>query len=42
MLDFHGNPLSDDELERQKGKIKKGTFVVGLWLVNVRILLRRT
>ena len=28
MLDFHGNPLSEDELERQREKIKKGPFVI--------------
>ena len=28
MLDFHGKPLSQDELERQNGKIKKGPLVV--------------
>ena len=28
VLDFHGNPLGDDELERQRGKIRKGPFVV--------------
>ena len=27
MLDFHGNPLSDDELERQKRKMKEGPLV---------------
>ena len=28
VLDFHGNPLSENELERQTGKIKKGPLVV--------------
>ena len=28
LLDFHGNPLDEAELERQMGKIKKGHFVV--------------
>ena len=28
VLDFHGNPLSDDELERQGEKIRKGSPVV--------------
>ena len=28
VLDFHGNPVSDDELERQREKIRKGPFVV--------------
>ena len=28
VLDFHGNPLSGDELERHRGKIKKGPIVV--------------
>ena len=28
MLDFHGNPLSEDELERQREKIRKGPLVV--------------
>ena len=28
VLQFHGNPLSEDELERQKEKIKKGPLVV--------------
>ena len=28
VLDFHGSPLSADELERQRGKIKKSPFVV--------------
>ena len=28
VLDFHGNPLSEDELERQRKKIKKGPLVV--------------
>ena len=28
VLDFHGNPLSEDELERQRKKIRKGLFVV--------------
>ena len=28
VLDFHGNPISKIELERQVGKIKKGPFVV--------------
>ena len=27
-LDFQGNPLSEDELERQRGKITKGLLVV--------------
>ena len=29
VLDFHGSPLSDDELERQREKIRKSPFVVG-------------
>ena len=28
VLDFNGNPLSEDELERQREKIRKGPFVV--------------
>ena len=28
VLDFQGNPLSEDELERQREKIRKGPFVV--------------
>ena len=28
VLDFHGNPLSEDELERQREKIRKGPLVV--------------
>ena len=28
VLDFHGNPVSEEELERQMGKIKKGPRVV--------------
>ena len=28
VLDFHGNQLSEDELERQREKIKKGPFAV--------------
>ena len=28
VLDFHGFPLSEDELERQRGKIRKGPLVV--------------
>ena len=28
VLDFHGNPLSEDELERQRAKIKKSRLVV--------------
>ena len=28
VLDFQGNPLSEDELERQREKIQKGPFVV--------------
>ena len=28
VLDFHGNPLSADELERQKEKIRKGPLVL--------------
>ena len=28
VLDFHGNPLIEDELERQKGKIRKVPLVV--------------
>ena len=28
MLDFQGNPLSEDELERQRDKIRKGPLVV--------------
>ena len=28
VLDFHGNPLSEDELERQREQIKKGPLVV--------------
>ena len=28
VLDFHGNPLSEDELERQREKIRKVRFVV--------------
>ena len=28
VLVFHGNPLSEDDLERQRGKIKKGPLVV--------------
>ena len=28
VLDFHGNPLSEDELERQREKIRKGSLVV--------------
>ena len=28
VLDFQGNPLSEDELERQKEKNRKGLFVV--------------
>ena len=28
VLDFHGNPLSEDELKRQRGKINKGLLVV--------------
>ena len=28
VVDFHGNPSSEDELERQREKIKKGHFVV--------------
>ena len=28
MLDFHRNPLSEDELERERGKFNKGPFVV--------------
>ena len=28
VLDFQGNPLSEDELERQREKIQKGSFVV--------------
>ena len=28
VLDFHRNPLSEDELERQRKKIRKGPFVV--------------
>ena len=27
-LDFHGNPLSEDKMERQRKKIKKGPLVV--------------
>ena len=27
VLDFHGNPLRDDELERQKRKMKEGPLV---------------
>ena len=37
VLDFHGNPLSDDELERQRGEIKKDP----LWCVTVSIHLGR-
>ena len=29
VLDFHGNPFSEDDLERQREKIRKGRFVVG-------------
>ena len=28
MLDFHGDPLSEDELERQREEIRKGPLVV--------------
>ena len=28
VLDFHGNPLNEDELERQREKIRKGPLVV--------------
>ena len=28
LLDFHGNPLSEDELERQREKIRTGPLVV--------------
>ena len=28
MLDFHGNPLSDDELPRQKEKLTKSPLLV--------------
>ena len=28
VLDFHGNPLIEDELERQRAKIKKAPLVV--------------
>ena len=28
VLDFHGNPLSEEELERQREKIRTGPFVV--------------
>ena len=28
VLDFHGNPSSEDELERQREKIRKGPLVV--------------
>ena len=28
MLDLHGNPLSEDELEQQKDKLKEGPVVV--------------
>ena len=28
VLDFHGNPSSDDELERQREKIRKAPFLV--------------
>ena len=28
VLDFHGNPLKEDELEQQRGKIKKGPLVM--------------
>ena len=28
LLDFQGNPLSEDELERQREKIRKGPLVV--------------
>ena len=28
MLAFHGNPLGEDELERQREKIRKGPLVV--------------
>ena len=28
VMDFHGNPLGKVELERQRGKIKKGPFVM--------------
>ena len=28
VLDFHGNQLSEDELERQREKIRKGSLVV--------------
>ena len=28
VIDFPGNPLSEDELERQRGKIRKGPVAV--------------
>ena len=28
VLDFHGNPISEDELERQREKIRKGPLVL--------------
>ena len=28
VLDFHGNPISEDELKRQRAKIRKGPLVV--------------
>ena len=28
VLDFHGNPLNEDELERQREKIRQGPLVV--------------
>ena len=37
VLDFHGNQLSQDELERQKRKSRR----VPLWCVTVSIRLRR-
>ena len=38
VLDFHANPLSEDELDRQREKVRKGPFVY----VTVSIRLRRT